>query len=80
MDVLETLQLNTQSLAVDVLRRGDEPVLNEISYKYASWAVLGTAPAIGCSTIFEDFAEQIRAVTRSGHEARPHLTVFNCDT
>ena len=32
-------QLGTQSVAVDVLRRGDERVAGEISYTYASWAV-----------------------------------------
>ena len=32
-------QLDTQSIAVDVLRRHREPVINEISYTYASWAV-----------------------------------------
>lgn len=31
--------LNTQSVAIDVLRRGDELVVCEISYTYASWAV-----------------------------------------
>jgi glutathione synthase/RimK-type ligase-like ATP-grasp enzyme len=31
--------LGTQSLAVDVLRRDGEPVLNEISYYYEGWAV-----------------------------------------
>jgi hypothetical protein len=33
------LKLQTQSLGVDVLRKGKERVLNEISYTYASWAV-----------------------------------------
>ena len=32
-------QLDTQSIAVDVLRRRGEAVINEISYTYASWAV-----------------------------------------
>jgi glutathione synthase/RimK-type ligase-like ATP-grasp enzyme len=32
-------QLGSQSLAVDVLRRGDEVVVAEVSYTYASWAV-----------------------------------------
>jgi glutathione synthase/RimK-type ligase-like ATP-grasp enzyme len=31
--------LSTQSLAVDVLRRHGEPVINEISYYYEGWAV-----------------------------------------
>ena len=31
--------LNTQSVAIDALRRGDELVVCEISYTYASWAV-----------------------------------------
>lgn len=31
--------LGTQSLAVDVLRREDQPVINEISYYYEGWAV-----------------------------------------
>lgn len=31
--------LGTQSLAVDVLRRDGEPVINEISYYYEGWAV-----------------------------------------
>lgn len=32
-------RLKTQSCAVDGLRRGTEPVVGEISYTYASWAV-----------------------------------------
>lgn len=32
-------RLETQSVAVDVLRRGEECVAGEISYTYASWAV-----------------------------------------
>ncbi len=32
-------KLGTQSLAVDALRRGDERLIVEISYTYASWAV-----------------------------------------
>ena len=32
-------QLQTQSVAIDGLRRGDEPVVGEITYAYASWAV-----------------------------------------
>ena len=31
--------LNTQSVAIDGLRRGDERVVSEISYTYAAWAV-----------------------------------------
>jgi hypothetical protein len=31
--------LGTQSVAVDVLRRGSQPVINEISYYYEGWAV-----------------------------------------
>jgi glutathione synthase/RimK-type ligase-like ATP-grasp enzyme len=32
-------RLQTQSVAVDAMRRGDERVLGEVSYTYASWAV-----------------------------------------
>ena len=32
-------RLNTQSVAVDGLRRGDERVITEISYTYVSWMV-----------------------------------------
>ena len=32
-------RLQTQSIAVDVLRRGEERVINEISYTYTSWMV-----------------------------------------
>jgi hypothetical protein len=32
-------RLRTQSVAVDILRRGDQCVAGEISYTYASWAV-----------------------------------------
>src|SRR5690606_32059203 len=31
--------LGTQSVAVDVLRRGGQPVINEISYYYEGWAI-----------------------------------------
>ncbi|WP_119460671.1 hypothetical protein [Rhodospirillaceae bacterium SYSU D60014] len=36
-DIAQRFQ--TQSVAVDVLRRGAEPVIAEISYTYASWAL-----------------------------------------
>src|SRR5690606_27259695 len=36
-DVARTL--DTQSIAIDGLRRGDERVVGEISYTYAAWAV-----------------------------------------
>ncbi len=32
-------RLGTECIAVDVLRRGEEYVINEISYTFASWAV-----------------------------------------
>lgn len=32
-------KINTQSLAVDILRQGDKPVIAEISYYYEGWAV-----------------------------------------
>jgi hypothetical protein len=32
-------KLQTQSVAIDGLRRGEERVIAEISYTYASWAV-----------------------------------------
>ena len=32
-------RLNTQSIAIDGLRRGDERVVGEISYTYAAWAL-----------------------------------------
>lgn len=77
--------LNTQSVAIDGLRRGDERVVGEISYTYASWAVrdcpghwvLKGDPPTGSLTWVEGklrpedaiFADFMRAVERHSRDA-----------